>query len=67
MDGEALLFGIECWSFWYRPRLEGSTDFEAEVVVQPSRLMPLDDKSLAFYGLRVGAGFGVLAKSRLRE
>ena len=47
MDGEPLVVGIEARAARDRPALHDAVEFEPQVVVQPGRVMLLDDIAVA--------------------
>ena len=45
LDGQALVVRIERGSARYRPGLEHAIEFEPEIVMQPRRIVALDDEA----------------------
>jgi hypothetical protein len=68
VHGEVALAGLERDALRHRPAGEGTVALEAEVVVEPARVVALDDEDrlLRLSGLPVN-GSGVFFGSRLRR
>ena len=58
MDGEALFAGVEARPPGHRPALHDAVEFQAQIVVQPSRVMFLDDVTVAAARPLMPARFG---------
>ncbi len=62
VGGEALLGGIQGWTFGDGPADEDAVHFQAEVVMEPRRPVLLDDEAVLPAGLRRAFGLGRLAE-----
>lgn len=48
INGEALLTGNKAWAFCERPAFQNAIQFETEIVMQPSRIVLLNNEVVPF-------------------
>jgi hypothetical protein len=58
LHGEALIGGIERWSFGDSPGLKNALHLEAEIVVQACGVVLLDDEAVSRFGFDFAGRFG---------
>src|SRR5690554_2326651 len=55
---QTLVLRIQGWAFWHSPTFQDTLHFQSQVIVQPSRLMPLDHKAEQVFPVHIPFGFG---------